>query len=132
MGGDQACSGVQTGSGKSGAGHCREVGFGHLEDGEEEAGAFGVEGVVGEAADDLGDGDLEIFGIEDGGQIEGSAGGRGSAGRAAGGVVEEAELLAAEGGRAARLAGGVEVMAGWIGHGTPFWHFVRSSTCCRT
>jgi hypothetical protein len=50
---------------------------------------------------------------------------------AAGGVVVVAELLAAEGGRAAGLAGGLEVMAGGMGcgHGG-LLHLVPFSTCC--
>jgi hypothetical protein len=96
-----------------------EVGLSHLQSKEEEAGAFGVEGVVREAAADLGEGDLEGFGVDDGGQVEGGARGPGTGGRTTRGVVVEAELLAAEGGRAAALAGGVEIMAGEkrCGHG---------------
>jgi len=47
----------------------------------------------------------------------GGGGGGGGGGGPARGVVVEAELLAAEGGRAAMLAGGVEVMAGGTGCG---------------
>ena len=84
------------------AGYAREVGFGHLEGEEEEAGAFEVEGVVGEAADDLGEGYLEILGVGDGRDVEGCTG-VGSGRRAAGGVMVEAELLAAEGGGVAKF-----------------------------
>ena len=77
--------------------NCGEVGFGHLEGEEEEVGAFGVECVVGESADDFGEGDLEVFWIGDGRNRERCAS-RGAGGRAARGVVVEAELLAAEGG----------------------------------
>src|ERR1035437_2297071 len=111
---------VQTGCGEVRSGlarHGGEVGLGHLEGAEEEAGAFGIEGGVGEAADDLRKGDLEGFGIGDGRYVEGCGFGHDAAGRAAGGGGVEAELLAAEGGRAAALAGGAEVVAGWTGCG---------------
>src|ERR1035437_4272771 len=107
---------VQTGCGEVRSGlarHGGEVGLGHLEGAEEEAGAFGIEGGVGDAADDLGEGHLEGFGVGDGRYIEGGVGRPSADGRAAGGVVVKAELLAAEGGRAAALAGRVKVMAGW-------------------
>jgi hypothetical protein len=93
----------------------REVGLSHLEGGDEESGALEAEPVVGEAAEDLGEGHLEGFGIDDGGDVKARLGPPGADGWAPGGMVVEAELLAAEGGRATAFAGGVEMVAG-CGH----------------
>jgi hypothetical protein len=94
---------------------------------EEEAGAFDVEGVVGDSHGDLGEGDLDGAPVDGYGDAE--RGGAGRVGGAAGewplGVVVEAEGLATEREGAAAVAGGVEVgaaeagvdWAGIFGHG---------------
>ncbi len=81
---------------------------------EGKAGAAGGDGVRGDAAEDLADGELDgsaVFGER---EIEGGltrAAGVWIADGLAGGVVEVAELLAAEGGAAAAAAFGVDVAA---------------------
>jgi len=80
---------------------------------DEQGGAAGVEGVGGDAGEDVGQG------AEDGGTVldegEGEDGVVGVDaevfGRPAGGVVEVAEVLAAQGGAAATVAGGLDVAA---------------------
>ena len=106
------------------AGLAGEVEAGDLEAVEEEAGAFGVDGVEGEALEDFADGDLDggaVFGVaEVEGGLAAAAGGGVVDGRA-GGVVEVAELFAAEAGAAALAAVGVDVAAAeafvGFGHG---------------
>jgi hypothetical protein len=96
-----------------GSGGAPEVEGGEVEAVEEEAGAFGVEGVGGDAGEDVGDGVLDDVGVfeardgEDG--VEGVL--AEVFGGAAGGVVEVAEVFAAEGGRAAAAACEVDVTA---------------------
>jgi hypothetical protein len=90
---------------------------GDLEAEEEEAGAFGVEVIGGDAGEDLGDGELDGGAVFQYGEGEGFEVGVRVAGdadlgdEAAAGVVVEAEVLAAQGGRAAAVAGGVDVAA---------------------
>jgi len=102
---------------------------------EEFAGALVVEIVGGDAAKELrgdGEGGGEVFDERElewlgGVEVAGLAGGRLGA---AGGVVEVAEVLVAEGGRAALVSGGVDVTAadaflgdgdeiGWLRHVVP-------------
>ena len=115
-----------------------EVGGGDLEAVEEEAGAARVDVVAGDAAEDLADGELDghaVFGL---GEIEGGAAGAAVLGPGdglAGGVMEVAEGLAAEAGRAAAAAVGVDVAAalaiglgGGVGHavvGSPGWKLCK-------
>jgi hypothetical protein len=88
-------------------------GGGCLEALQQQAGAFGVDGVVGDAQGDLGEGDLD--GAETGEHREGErglgGGGAGVAGRRARRVMVVAELLAAESEGAAAMAGGVKMRA---------------------
>jgi hypothetical protein len=73
------------------------------------------------AADDPGDhfrqGALDGGAVYEAGQVESGQSwpSPGRAGAPAGGMVVVTELLAAEGGRAAGVAGGVKVMASWTG-----------------
>jgi hypothetical protein len=88
-------------------------GGGGLDALQQEAGALGVERVVGDAHGDLGDGDADGLGTEERREDEGS-GASGSAlvvGGWALGMVVKAERLAAEGEGAAAVAGGVGVGA---------------------
>jgi hypothetical protein len=92
-----------------------EVGAGDLEGVEDEAGAAGVYGVGGEAADELADGLLDGGAVLGEGEVEGGfpvgqADGIGSDGFA-GGVVVVAEVLAAKGAAAAAVAVGEDVTA---------------------
>ena len=92
----------------------REVEGGDLEAVEEEAGAAGVDGVGGDAAEDLADGELDGAAVFGQGEVEGGLAGATGAragDRLAGGVVEVAELFSAEGGAAAAAAFGVDVAA---------------------
>jgi hypothetical protein len=89
---------------------------GYLEAVEEDAGAFGVELVGGEALDDLAEGLLELAAVGGGGEGEAS-GGAVAEGGGAGGVVVEAEALGAEGGGATGVAVGEDVGAVLDGHG---------------
>ena len=97
-----------------------EVGAGDLEAVEEESGAAGVDVVGGDAAEDLADGGLDggaVFGM---GEVEGGASAAALAwigDRAAGGVVEVAELLVAEAGALAAAAFGEDVAALALGFG---------------
>ncbi len=99
-----------------------EVEGGDVEAVEEEAGAFGVEGVGGDAGEDVGDGVLDDVGVLEGREDEDGVEGvlAEVLGGAAGGVVEVAEAFAAEGGGAAAAAGEVDVAAevarGCVGH----------------
>jgi hypothetical protein len=103
----------------------REGERGDLEAVEEEAGAFGVEGVAGDAAENLEDCALDAGGAVDGRELEGHVRGvcgvaGGDRGAAAAGVVVVAEGFTAEAGRAAAVAFGVDVAAleaGWFGLG---------------
>ena len=90
-----------------------------LKAGDDEAGRRGVEPAADDSGDHLCEGALDGGAVYEGGQVEGRQSwlSPGCTRGAAGGVVIEAELLAAEGGRAAALAGGVEVMAGRMGCG---------------
>jgi hypothetical protein len=99
-----------------------EVEGGDVEAVEEEAGAFGVEGVGGDAGEDVGDGVLDDVGVLEGREDEDGV--EGVLAEVfwgfAGGVVEVAEAFAAEGGGAAAAAGEVDVAAevarGCVGH----------------
>ena len=111
--GEDCGVGVGLGACAGGAGLFWEVVGGDAQAVEEEAGAGGVEGIGGDAGEDVGDGELDGVAVFE--QREGEGGVEGGDvevfGRAAGGVVVEAEVLAAEGGRAAAVAGGVDVAA---------------------
>jgi len=119
-GGDGAVGGVGDGLfdqasllGRDGRGF-GEVERGDLEAVEEEAGAAGVDGVGGDAAEDLADGDLDGSAVLGKGEVEGGLAGAAGArvgDRLAGVVVEVAELFPAEGGAAAAAAFGVDVAA---------------------
>jgi hypothetical protein len=116
---------------------------------QEAARALVVELVGGDAGEDLGEGELDAGAVVDGGQLEDGVLGVDSAvarGGAAGGVVVVAEGFAAQGGRAATAARGVDVTAeealdgglggfgccgwfGWVGHaGSPFVFLCAKST----
>jgi hypothetical protein len=86
---------------------------GCLEALQQQASAFGVECVVGDAKGDLGEGDLDGAATGEQGEAERGlgVGGAGVAGRRARRVMVVAELLAAEGERAAAVAGGMEMRA---------------------
>jgi hypothetical protein len=102
------------------AGGAGEVLIGQLQGEDHEAGLVVVEPPTDDAGEYFGEGALDGGGVgEAGRQVEDGRRGfaPGGARAAAGGVVEEAELLATQGGRAAGLAGGVDVMAGGCGHG---------------
>ncbi len=92
----------------------REVEGGDLEAVEHEAGSARVDGVGGDAAEDLADGELDGSAVFGQGEVEfclaGATGARVGDGLA-GGVMEVAELLAAEGGAAAAAAFSVDVAA---------------------
>jgi hypothetical protein len=105
-----------------------EVEGGDAEAVEDERGALVVDGVGADAGEDVGEGELDGGGVVDGGKGEdGVEGGLVEVfGAAAGGVVEVAEVLAAEAGGAAAVAGEVDVAAlvaggfgcgglGWVG-----------------
>jgi hypothetical protein len=135
--------------GSTGRGGAGQVDAGDLEAIEEEAGAFGVDFVGGDAAEDLADGYLDggaVFGV---GQVEGGAAAAALArvgDRAAGGVMVVAELFVAEAGAGAAVSVGEDVAAlvllgcGWCGvlHGLvpyPRQKCAKSSkekTCVRT
>ncbi len=119
-GGDGAVGGVGDGLFDQASLLCRDGrGFGEVERGdleavEEEAGAAGVDGVGGDAAEDLADGDLDGSAVLGKGEVEGGLAGAAVARVAdglAGVVVEVAELFPAEGGAAAAAAFGVDVAA---------------------
>jgi len=112
-----------------------EVAAGDEEAVQEAAGALVVELIGGDEGEDLGEGKLDAEAVVDGGQLEeGLAGVDPLVARcgAAGGVVVVAERLAAQGWRAAAVAGGEDVAAaialdggfgefGGVGHGdSPF------------
>ena len=88
-----------------------EVGAGDLESVEEDGGAFGVEVSGGEPGEDVEEGDLDGGAVVDGLHAEdaGAAGER-RVGEALA-VVVVAEVLGAEGGRAAAVSVGVDVAA---------------------
>jgi hypothetical protein len=92
---------------------------------DDKAGGRGFEPAADDSRDHLCEGALDGDAVYEGGQVEGRQPwlSPGCTRGTAGGVVVEAELLAAEGGRAAAVAGGVEVMAGWMGcgHGGLLW-----------
>ncbi len=91
-----------------------EVEGGDLEAVEEEAGAFWVDVVGGDAAEDFADGDLDGSAVFGEGEVEGGlarATGARVADGLAGGVVEVAELFAAEAGAPAAAAFGMDVAA---------------------
>ncbi len=116
-----------------------EVLEGDLEAVEEEAGAAGVELVAGDAGEDFADRELDGGAVFGHGEGEGSLAGAAAAEVLDGfarGVVEVAEGLAAEAGRAAAAAFGEDVAAletfglggrfggwhdGWSPHGTAFF-----------
>jgi hypothetical protein len=86
---------------------------------DDDAGGRAVEPTADDAGDHFRQGALEGGAVYEVGQVEDGQSwpSPGCTRAPAGGVVVEAELLAAEGGRAAAVAGGVEVMAGWTGCG---------------
>ncbi len=91
-----------------------EVEGGDLEAVEEESGAFWVDVVGGDAAEDFADGDLDGSAVFGQGEVEGGlaqATGARVADGLAGGVVEVAELFAAEAGAPAAAAFGMDVAA---------------------
>ncbi len=97
-----------------------EVVRGGLESVEEETGALVVEGVVGNGADDLHEGALDGVGVLEDGEV--AQAGAGGVEATTDSVVEVAEDLAAQGGRAALNAVGLEVLATGndrLGHGCP-------------
>ena len=99
-----------------------EVGAGDLEAVEQETGALGVDLVVGDAEEDLADGELDGGAVFGHGEVE--VGLVGSAltwvlHRATGGVVVVAEVFGAEAWAAAAVAVGEDVaalVAFWFGH----------------
>ena len=97
-----------------GFGGSRDVEAGDLESVEEESGAFGVDFVAGDAAEDFADGGLDGAAVFGDGDVEFSlfgAAGTGVSGGAAGGVVVVAELLPFEAGAAAAVSVGEDVAA---------------------
>jgi hypothetical protein len=89
-------------------------GEGDLEAVEEEAGAFGVDGVAGDAVEDVAEGELDGGAVFEVGEDEGGlvlAAGWEVLDGAAGGVVVVAEIFMFEGGRAAAEAGGEDMAA---------------------
>ena len=98
-----------------------EVGAGDLEAVEEETGALGVDLVVGDAEEDLADGELDGGAVFGHGEVEGVAvfAGARVLDRAAGGVVVVAEVFLAQAWAAAAVAVGEDVaalVAFWFGH----------------
>jgi len=88
-----------------------EVGAGDLQAVEEDRGALGVEVSGGDAAEDVVEGDLDGGAVVDGLHAEDAdAAGEGGVGQALA-VVVVAEVLGAEGGRAAAASVGVDVAA---------------------
>ena len=88
-----------------------EVGAGDLKAVEEDAGALVVDVSGGDAAEDVVEGDLDGVAVVDGLHFEDAeAAGEWGVGQA-GAVVVVAEVVAAEGGRAAAVAVGVDVAA---------------------
>ena len=90
-----------------------EVGGGDLESVEEDSGAFVVQLAAGDAGEDVAQGDLDGGGVVDGrdgedGELAAIVGG---GAEAAGALVVIAEVLAAEGGRAASTALGEDMTA---------------------
>ena len=91
----------------------------------ERVGAFEVDGVVADAAGELEEGELDGGTVLERGNVEDGVGaseeefgvGDGGRRRAVVGVVEVAELLAAQAGRAAAVAKGVDVAADQAGYG---------------
>jgi hypothetical protein len=137
------------GGGGAGWGGAGQVDAGDLEAVEEEAGAFGVDFVGGDAAEDLADGGLDGGAVLGKGEVEGGAAAAALArvgDRAAGGVVVVAEFFLAEAGAGAAASLGEDVAAlvllgcGWCGvlHGLvpyPRQKCAKSSkekTCVRT
>jgi hypothetical protein len=106
------------GEGVESAGVAGQVLIGQLKGEDHEAGNRAVEPAAGDSGHHLGEGALDGRAIHEAGQMEGGQSWL-SPGctRAARGVVVEAELLVAEGGRTAATAGGQEVVAGWTGCG---------------
>jgi hypothetical protein len=99
--------------GGGGAGLAGEVDGGGTQGVEEETAALRVELVEGDAAGDFSDGELEGGAVFKAGQVECGVGrdeAGGSGGRTVG-VVEVAEVLSAEGRRAAAAASGMDVAA---------------------
>jgi hypothetical protein len=110
-----------------------EVGGGYLQAVEEDGASFVVDVSAGEAAEDVVEGNLDGGAVVDAGEGEG-AGASGAGAFAAGAGVVVAEVLAAEGGRAAAVSVGEDVAAevaaggvdgGWRGrfgvHGVPLY-----------
>ena len=95
-----------------------EVGAGDLQAVEEDGGSLVVHVSGGDAGEDVVEGDLDGVAVVDGLHFEhAEAAGEGCVGQA-GAVVVVAEVVAAEGGRAAAAAVGVdvaaEIAAGWV------------------
>lgn len=107
-----------------------QVGAGDLETVEEQACAPGIDLVVGDAAEDLADGELDGGAVFGDGEVEGVAVLMGTrvGHRSAGGVVVVAEVFAAQAWAAAAVAVGEDVAAlvtFGLGHGgTPPWVLV--------
>jgi hypothetical protein len=103
-----------------------EVVAGYLEAVEEETGSLGVDLIVGDAEEDLADGELDGGAVFGHGEVEGVAvfAGARVRDRAAGGVVV-AKVFLAQAWAAAAVAVGEDVaalVAFWLGHlGTPPW-----------
>ena len=110
-----------------------QVGAGDLQAVEENAGSFGVDVSGGDAAEDVVEGDLDGVAVVDGLHFEhAEAAGERGVGQA-GAVVVVAEVVAAEGGRAAAVAVGVdvaaEVAAGWVMGGLVGHVCLRDGSC---
>jgi hypothetical protein len=101
---------------------------GDLEAVDHLAGAAGVDGVLGEAVDDGGEGDEDAGAVLDGGNLHaGDLGVDEHAAVGAGGLLDDvviAVIFAFEGGRAATLAGwGLVMVAGLVA--TEVWNWCR-------
>ena len=97
-----------------GFGGSRDVEAGDLESVEEESGAFGIDFVAGDAAEDFADGRLDGAAVFGDGDVEFGlfwAAGTGVSGGAAGGVVVVAEFFLLEAGAAAAVSVGEDVAA---------------------
>ncbi len=132
-GGDRAVDGIEDDlfdrAGARGFGRFpggRQVAAGDLQAVEEQAGTFGVEGVGGEAGEDLGDGELDGSAVLQVAQEECFLSGAPVAEvfhRAAILVVKIAKFFLFECGRAAAAAGSEDVTAleAWVGGGGHAW-----------
>jgi hypothetical protein len=95
------------------AGVAGQAFVGESQNSEEEPGGLALESAADQAGYDFGEGTLDGVAVVEAGQVEGGRSGASSAWATgtAGGMVVVAELFAAEGRGAARVAGGVDVMA---------------------